>query len=91
MGSLWCKLWNFFLQMFTNAVEAIAYAVKTVGTIAIGLASDLIKAASHAIGGLFSSPFTLLLIGGAAYLLLFKKRDDVKKEGAYVINQGIPT
>lgn len=76
MGSLWCKLWNFFLQMFTNVVNAIAYAIKTVGTVAIELASDLIKTASSAIGGLLGSPVSLLLLGVGAYFLFARKEDD---------------
>lgn len=78
MGNLWCKIWNAFLNIFTQAVHAIAYAIKTVGEVAIGLAGDLISAAGKALG--LGSLFPLLLVGVGGYLLLtHKEKDDGKR------------
>lgn len=73
--SLWCKLWNFFLGIFEASVHAIASALDTIGTVALGLAGDLIDAVGKASGSLLGSPVVLIGLGLAAYLLLSKKKD----------------
>lgn len=84
MGNLWCKIWNFFLGIFTQTVKAIAYAVKTVGEVAIGLAGDLLSAAGKALG--LGKLFPLLLVGVGAYFILSHKEDD--KDGANITLAG---
>lgn len=72
MSSLWCKLWNFFLNMFTSAVKAVAYALETVGGVLVDLASAAIKGVSS----LLSSPLLLIGAGVAAFLLFSGKKND---------------
>lgn len=92
MSNLWCKLWNFFLNIFTQAVHAIAYAIKTIGEVAIGLAGDLLHAVGSALG--IGGLLPILLIGGGLWFLLGRKKDDeppirtVVDEGAKVSTGG---
>lgn len=85
--NLWCKLWNFVLDMFVGAVDAIAYALKTVGTVLLGTAEALLSAAGSAISSVFSSsPIVWIAVAAGAYLLLGKKKDDKKPVGMTVVN-----
>lgn len=73
MTKLWCKLWNFFLNIFTSVVDGIGYALSTVGTVLVETLGAVLEAGGEVIGGLFGSTgglMTLALLGFGAYLLL---------------------
>lgn len=80
MRNLWCKLWNVFLNMFTDVVKAVAYALDTVGTVLV----ELLSSAADAVGGAISSIFggsNLLIwagVGFFAYLLLTNQDEEDK-------------
>lgn len=79
--NLWCKLWNFFLNMFVSTVHAVAYALDTVGGVLLDLASNAIKGATSALG----SPLVLVGLGLAAWFLLSKKDDSGGSSGRVVL------
>lgn len=75
MGTLLCKLFRFFLNVFEQLVNVIADALVAVGTAAIDVLSDLAGAASDALG----LPKLVVFIGlGAALWLLSKRKEDKK-------------
>lgn len=75
MRKIWCKLWNLILNTFSDVVNAVAYALKTVGEVAV----EVLGAAADAVGGAIGSIFggsNLLVWAGVgifAYMLLTKK------------------
>lgn len=70
MTKLWCKLFNFILRIFENAVEAVAWTIKTVGTVLVDIASTVLDAAAGAIDSLIGSPGGILLIGLGIFVLV---------------------
>lgn len=85
MRSLWCKLWNFILNTFTDVVSGVAYALKTVGTVAASILTDVAGAVGSAIGSIFggSNFFVWLAVGIGGYLLL-TKQDDADKNPSII-------
>lgn len=79
MGNAICKLWTFLLNLIQKAVEAIAYALKTVGEVVIPLLGQLGQVVGDTIGGLIGSVFggsNFLVwagVGVFAYFLLTKE------------------
>lgn len=80
MRNLWCKLWNVFLNAFTDAVKAVAYALDTVGTVAVELLSSAADAVGGAIGSIFGGGNFLIWagVGLFAYLLLTNQDEEDK-------------
>lgn len=78
MRKIWCKLWNLILNTLSDAVNAVAFALKTVGEVAV----EVLGAAADAVGGAISSIFggsNLLVWAGVgifAYMLLTKKDEN---------------
>lgn len=66
--SLLCKLFKFLLNVFTQIVEVVASAVKTIGTAVVDVLSDLVESAGNALFG-GNGFLTLLLVGGGLYFL----------------------
>lgn len=81
MGSFLCKIWRGILRIFTNIVDAVATALKVVGTAAV----DVLSEVASAIGGaIFGDGSTLLLVAGALGLYLLSKRKDRKDKKVVV-------
>lgn len=74
MTTLLCKLWNFFLNMFTDVVETVTKAAVTVSNALIDIVGSLVTSVGT---GLFKSPlgWGLLALGGL-YILGLTKDDD---------------
>lgn len=80
MRKIWCKLWNVILNVFSDVVSAVAYALKTVGTVAVEVLGAAADAVGGAIGSIFGG-FNLLVwagVGVFAYFLLTKQSDNDK-------------
>lgn len=80
MGSLWCKIWTWLLNTVQSAVDTIAYALDTIGTVAVDLLSDLATAVGGAVGDIFGGGNLLIWLGVGvfAYMLLTKQSDKDK-------------
>lgn len=75
MRKIWCKIWSWILNTVGSAVEAIAYALKTVGDVAVDLLTDLGEGVGSAIGSIFGGSNFLVWagVGVFAYFLLTKE------------------
>lgn len=78
MGGFLCKIFRFVLNIFEQVVTVVASAVKTIGTAAVDVLSDLAHAVGDAASGLFSGSgiFGLLVVGGVLWMLLGPKGED---------------
>lgn len=84
--NLICKLFNFLLALFVNAVEGVAYALKTVGEVAL----DLLDSALEGVGGLLGVSGTAIAWIGAGVLLFFLLRnggDDEQRHKQRALSQ----
>lgn len=87
-----CKIWNFLLMMFKDTLDAVAYALKTVGEVLV----DVAKGVGEAVGSVVSSVFggsnllTWAVLGVGAYFLFFK-REDGKSNYTDTINRQRPS
>lgn len=77
MRKIWCKLWNLILNTFSDAVNAVAYALKTVGDVAVEILGAAADAVGGAIGSIFGGSNFLVWagVGVFAYFLLTKEDD----------------
>lgn len=73
MGKLWCSLWSRFLGAFTDIVDVVIDAVKSVGELLV----DLLVYAADAV---VSSPLGFLLLGVGVFFLLPLLTGSVDKE-----------
>lgn len=74
MGNAICKLWTFLLNLLSKSVEAVAYALKTVGEVVIPILGDLGKVIGDTVGGFVGSIFggsNLLVWAGVGFLAYF--------------------
>lgn len=80
MGSLWCKIWTWLLNTVRSAVDTIAYALDTIGTVAVDLLSDLATAVGGAVNDIFGGGNLIIWLGVGifAYMLLTKQSDKDK-------------
>lgn len=77
MSSVLCKIWRFFSNILSAIVSFTAESLKTIGSAAVDVLSDLFKEAGKALGGVFSSsPLVWLALGVGAFFLLGKDKDD---------------
>lgn len=82
MGNAICKLWTFLLNLLSKAVEAVAFALKTVGEVVIPILGELGQVISDTVGGTLGGVFggaNLLLWAGVGlflYVQLSKNDDD---------------
>lgn len=86
--NLICKLFNFLLALFVNAIEGVAYALKTVGEVAL----DLLGSALDGVGDLIGISGRTLGLIGAAFLFFFlfrKGGDDEQRNSERVGDQQI--
>lgn len=84
MGGLLCKIFRFVLNIFEQVVSVVASAVKTIGTAAVDVLSELAHAVGDAAAGLFSGNglLGLLLAGGVLWMLMGSKDEDNGGRGA---------
>lgn len=72
---MFCKIWTFFLRLFEGAMEAIAWALKTVGEVAL----DLLEGVGNVVGGVIGSVFggsnllVWLALGGLGLYFITKE------------------
>lgn len=80
MTKLWCNLYNFILNIFNNVVEAVAFALSTIGRAVVDVLGDVVEAVGevidNVIGGGFPSIIAFVGLGVLAYFLLTKEKDD---------------
>lgn len=82
MTKLWCKLWNFFLNTFTSAIEGIGYLLTTLGTVLV----EILGAVGEAVGEVFSGTGAVpLLIGGLLLFMFFKNKKEEPVENKQVV------
>lgn len=84
--NLICKLFNFLLALFINVVEGVAYALKTVGEVAL----DLLSSALDGIGdiiGIGGGTIALLGAGLLFFFLLRKERDHEQRDSQRIGDQ----
>lgn len=80
-----CKLFNFILNIFVATVEGIAFALRTVGEIALELLVD----AADAVGNALGINGTTVLWLGAGVLAFFLLRNNDKGDNQPLANRGI--
>lgn len=75
MRKIWCKLWNLILNTFSDAVSAVAYALETIGDVAVEVLGSAADAIGGAIGSIFGGSNFIVWVGVGvfAYMLLTKK------------------
>lgn len=83
MGGLLCKIFRFVLNIFERVVNVVASAVKTIGTAAVDVLSELVSAVGNAAAGLFSGSglLGLLVVGGALWMLMGSRDKDKEERG----------
>lgn len=78
MRNLWCKIWSWLLNTFSDALTAVSHALKTVGDVAVDLLTDVASGVGDAIGSIFGGSNFLIWagVGVFAYFLLTKESED---------------
>lgn len=78
MRSTLCKIWNFVLMMFQDAVEAVAVGLKTLGEVLVPILGALGQVVGDTIGSVFGGSNLLVWagVGIFAYFLITRKKDD---------------
>lgn len=73
-----CKIWNFILTLFTDVLDAVAYALKTVGEVLVAVAKGVGEAVGSVVGSVFGGGNGILWIGiaAAAYFLFFRQNEN---------------
>lgn len=82
MRKIWCKLWNFILGVFVSVVEGVAFALETLGTVAVELLASVADAVGEALG-IDGSTVLWLGLGVVAFFLLrgSKSEEEVRSYG----------
>lgn len=72
-----CKIWNFFLNIFTDTLNAIAFALTTVGEVLGDVLTSVGDGLGNFVGGVFGGGNLLVWVGVGvfAYFLLTKQDD----------------
>lgn len=82
MTKLWCKLWNFVLNIFTSIVEGVGMLLETVGTVLVDVLGGVADAVGKALGISGSTVLWLGLGVAAAWLLFGGDSEDDAKPGS---------
>lgn len=80
MRGLFCKIWQFLLNVFTDIVNAVAQALATIGTAVVDVLSQVADAVGDALG-ISGSTFLWIALGLGAYFL-FGGDDDERSPKA---------
>lgn len=83
--NLICKLFNFLLALFINAVEGVAYALQTVGEIALDLLGGVLNEVGDLVG---LSGGTIGLIGAGLLLFFIVRNKGGSDEQRYTERAG---
>lgn len=91
-----CKIWNFILNLFTDTLNAIAVALKTVGEVFCDVLTSVGTGVGNLIGGVFGGSNFIVWagVGVLAYFLLTKQDDKDKDSsalGSWSRQQGVIT
>lgn len=75
MRSILCKIWSFVLGVFVDILDAVAYALTTVGEVLLVLAKGLGEVAGDVINDVFGGSNLLVwgVFGVFVYAALFKR------------------
>lgn len=75
-----CKIWNFILNIFTDTLNAVAFALKTVGEVLGDVLTSVGDGLGNFVGGVFGGGNLLVWagVGIFAYFLLTKQDDSDK-------------
>lgn len=75
---MFCKIWSFFLRLFQSAVEAVAWALETIGEVALDLLEGVGAVIGSTIGSVFGGSNLLiwLALGGLGIYFLTKEDSD---------------
>lgn len=78
---MWCKLWRFLLNTFTDVVDAVAYALDTLGDVAVDLLTDLGDGLGSAIGSIFGGSNLLIWLGVGVFAYMLLTKEDSEGNG----------
>lgn len=70
MPSILCKLFNMILTAFKLAVEAVGFALQTIGEVLVDVLGAVLSSAAGAIGSIFGASGIggIIVIGGLIFL-----------------------
>lgn len=71
-----CRVFAFVLQLFKAVVRMVSEAAKIVASAAVDVLDTVVSGVSAIVGKSFGKLLPLILIGGAAYLLLKQSEKD---------------
>lgn len=85
-----CKIWNFLLNLFTDVLDAVAYALKTVGEVLVAVAKGVGEAVGSAVDSIFGGSNLFVWAGAAiaAYFLFFKQDENGNSNYTSTLNSG---
>lgn len=75
MRGFLCKIWQFFLNVFTDIVNAVAQALAVIGTAVVDVLSQAAEAVGKALG-INGSTVMWIALGLGAYFLLGGSEDE---------------
>lgn len=90
MSGIICKIWTSLLKLFNMAVEAVASAVKTLGSAVVDVLGELMTSAGNALssilGGGAGSLLLLAVVGFVGYKVLSSDDDDdvARNQGQFI-------
>lgn len=73
LSSMLCKIFSFVLKVFKKIVQAVAEAIKVVGTAVIDVLDTLLEGASNALFG--GNLFAKIALIGVGYFLITRSQD----------------
>lgn len=85
-----CKIWSFILNLFTDVLDAVAYALKTVGEVLVVVAKGVGEAVGSVVGSVFGGSNLLVWAGAAiaAYFLFFKQDENGNSNYSATLGSG---
>lgn len=86
MRGFLCKVWQFFLNVFTNIVNAVAQALTVIGTAVVDVLSQVAEAVGDALG-INGSTVMWIALGLGVYFL-FGRSDDERPSKVQEVTVG---
>lgn len=74
MRKIWCKIWRLINDALKDASDTIAYALDTVGTVAVDVLGDFIEDVSDGVGSIFGGKGSFLFVLGGLGLVFLLTR-----------------
>lgn len=79
MRKIWCKIWRLINDALKDSADTIAYALDTVGTVAVDVLGDFIEDVSNGVGSIFGGKGSLLFVLGGLGLVFLLTRGSKEK------------